>query len=193
VYHTAVWGRLVRDAGNYESCFLTAREGDQIRGLLPLLFVKSWLTGNRLVSLPFSDVCYPLADSPEVERSLLLKALSISKEKRAGYLEIRGLPAGRDDQYPFAGRAPADCQDPDHPDPESADYPAAKLPDSLGFAVEHHFLNYLVPLQEDADKVRMTFSRKSIRQTIGKSIKLGVTVRLGEGQQDVEELSHRPP
>jgi hypothetical protein len=51
--------------------------------------VESWLTGRRLVSLPFSDHCAPLADQPAdlAEVCLFLRA-QLGKE-RWKYLEIR--------------------------------------------------------------------------------------------------------
>ena len=172
--------------------------------MLPLLYVRSRLTGNRLVSLPFSDVCYPLTDGPEADRLLLERALELSREKRAGFVEIRGLPASSEAPNLEGTQSTADTRDPaDAPvqsgaetgpgdlTTEAATVPddsAAKLPEALGFAVQRHFQNYIVPLHENADKVRMTFSRKSIRQTISKSAKLGVTVRLGEGQKDLDEF-----
>ena len=194
VYHTSAWGRIIRDAGNYEPCFLTLRDGDRLRGLLPLLYVKSRLTGNRLVSLPFSDVCYPLTDGPEADCLLLERALELSREKRAGFVEIRGLPASSEARAPVKAKdpgethVPADAPVQSRPETDPGDSTEAELPESLGFAVQRHFQNYIVPLSGDADAVRMTFSRKSIRQTISKSAKLGVTVRLGEGRKDLDEF-----
>jgi lipid II:glycine glycyltransferase (peptidoglycan interpeptide bridge formation enzyme) len=51
--------------------------------------IKSWLTGSRLVSLPFSDHCEPLCDSTE-DLSFLIRYLQTSLERHSWkYLELR--------------------------------------------------------------------------------------------------------
>lgn len=56
----------------------------------------------------------------------------------------------------------------------------------LGFADQSHFATYTIPLTTDTDAVRRTFARKAVRQTISKSLKLGVTVRRVSEPADVE-------
>jgi hypothetical protein len=51
--------------------------------------VKSWLTGRRLVSVPFSDHCTPLIDSEEEFDGLLSRLRQIADQRREKYLEIR--------------------------------------------------------------------------------------------------------
>ena len=51
--------------------------------------VESWLTGRRLVSLPFSDHCEPLVDDAD-ERSILCRAADRYRaQRRWKYVEIR--------------------------------------------------------------------------------------------------------
>ena len=53
--------------------------------------VRSWLTGSRLVSLPFSDHCEPLVDTPD-DLSAISRALEEeSRHRRWRYLEMRPL------------------------------------------------------------------------------------------------------
>ena len=58
-------------------------------------------------------------------------------------------------------------------------------PAAQGFVPAAHFLNYVTPLTADADAVRRTFSKTAVRQTINKALKLGVTVRRGDGPADL--------
>jgi hypothetical protein len=62
-----------------------------LENAIVLCRVKSWLTGHRLVSLPFSDHCEPLVDSPE-DVDVLASALE-DEVRREGlnYVEIRPL------------------------------------------------------------------------------------------------------
>jgi hypothetical protein len=53
--------------------------------------VKSWLTGRRLISLPFSDHCEPLCDSPE-DLNFIVRYLQTTLERqRWKYLEVRAV------------------------------------------------------------------------------------------------------
>jgi lipid II:glycine glycyltransferase (peptidoglycan interpeptide bridge formation enzyme) len=53
--------------------------------------IDSWLTGRRLVSLPFSDHCEPLVDSPEVLQELLNSLEHESEKENFRYIQIRPL------------------------------------------------------------------------------------------------------
>ncbi len=70
----------------------TTEAGQPLANGLVLCRVSSWITGNRLVSLPFSDHCEPLlADASE-----LCDFVASLREEcarwRAGYFELRLLP-----------------------------------------------------------------------------------------------------
>jgi len=67
----------------------------RIRAGLPLFLVRSWLTGRRLVCLPFSDECWPLVASTDDASLLLGTARKILAEEGASYLEVRGWADGR--------------------------------------------------------------------------------------------------
>jgi hypothetical protein len=51
--------------------------------------IKSWLTGNRLVSLPFSDHCEPLIDNPDELYALLMHMKEQVGHEKWKYVEIR--------------------------------------------------------------------------------------------------------
>ncbi|HVX33817.1 MAG TPA: GNAT family N-acetyltransferase [Solirubrobacterales bacterium] len=60
VFHHPRWLELLQAQYGYEVSACCVRGEDGIEAALPLAHVASRLTGNRLVSLPFSDVCSPL-------------------------------------------------------------------------------------------------------------------------------------
>lgn len=63
----------------------------KILAALPVFDVKSWITGRRLVSIPYATLCDPLVSTAE-EMDLLLKAvLKLSEELKCSYVEIRTL------------------------------------------------------------------------------------------------------
>src|ERR1700691_1050981 len=58
VFHTVAWLQaLHRTYGCEPIVFSTAPPGTEIENGLVFCRVESWLTGTRLVSLPFSDHC----------------------------------------------------------------------------------------------------------------------------------------
>jgi hypothetical protein len=68
-YHSTAWLRALRDAYGYEPVtFATCETTGRLTSAIVLCGIRSWLTGKRLVSLPFSDHCDPLvADTRELE------------------------------------------------------------------------------------------------------------------------------
>lgn len=67
---------------------LIDRKGDITAGI-PLFLVKNWLTGNRLVSLPFAYYSDPLIKSKDEFDQLFAKVLEIFVREKASYLEIK--------------------------------------------------------------------------------------------------------
>ena len=78
VYHTGGWIRIVCETGGYPSlCLLHEHEG-RVTGVMPLAAVDSPLTGRRISTLPFSDVCFALADD----------ATTAQRLRRASFIEV---------------------------------------------------------------------------------------------------------
>ncbi len=61
VFHTPGWLEALCRSYGYESIgYTSSPPGEEIRNGLVFCRVDSWLTGRRMVSLPFSDHCEPL-------------------------------------------------------------------------------------------------------------------------------------
>lgn len=94
MFHTVEWLEALRRTYGYEPIVITTSPpGGDLRNGVVLCRVNSWLTGRRLVSLPFSDHCDVLVDDDE-EASVLLSALEdcLCREKLR-YIELRPLRA----------------------------------------------------------------------------------------------------
>jgi CelD/BcsL family acetyltransferase involved in cellulose biosynthesis len=89
-FHTANWLRALLAVYGYEPVVLTTcPPRARLTNGLVFCRVSSWLTGRRLVSLPFSDHCDPLVDrSDEFDEILLQLRRSVDNGKWK-YLEIR--------------------------------------------------------------------------------------------------------
>jgi len=88
VYHTTEWRDTLLSTYGYEPLYLAHMEGGVIKGVLPMMYLKSWLTGKRLVSLPFSNACGP-AGRAESTEPLIERAFEIYRERGASTMEIR--------------------------------------------------------------------------------------------------------
>lgn len=89
-YHLRTWGDVISRSFGHETIFLGVRSGaGEIRGILPLVHMKSRIFGNFLVSVPFFNYGGLLCDDDGSARLLLEEAGSIAKERRAAYVELR--------------------------------------------------------------------------------------------------------
>ena len=61
----------------------------QTTGFLPLCSIQSSLTGQRLVTLPFSDYCPLLASDDNAANQLITQAISLAQQQKVRYLELR--------------------------------------------------------------------------------------------------------
>lgn len=90
VFHCTAWLSSLRLVYGYEPVVLTTcpPHSDLTNGLV-LCRIKSWLTGWRFVSLPFSDHCEALVSSPEQLDDMLLYLKEELGKGKWQYLEIR--------------------------------------------------------------------------------------------------------
>jgi len=90
VFHSTNWLRALQIAYGYDPAVITTcpRETALTNGLV-FCRVKSWLTGRRFVSLPFSDHCEPLASSSAELDDLLFHARQHVDVEKWKYIEIR--------------------------------------------------------------------------------------------------------
>ncbi|HEX5133738.1 MAG TPA: GNAT family N-acetyltransferase [Candidatus Krumholzibacteria bacterium] len=152
VYHTSQWIRIVCEIGRYPSLCLLHEHDGKVTGVLPLVAVESRLTGNRVSTLPFSDVCFALTDDAGTARALTAEARAMRAKRGAAFYEMRGLPALRDGSDATAE----------------------------GFVASGHFYNYVLPLQADEEALLRSFSKKSVRYMINKGERGPLSFRRGD-------------
>ena len=90
VFHCPKWLRALRAVYGYEPFVVTTcPPGVCLTNALVLCRIKSWLTGRRLVSLPFSDHCEPLVNDLDELDKLLLHLKQTVDQGAWRYVEIR--------------------------------------------------------------------------------------------------------
>jgi CelD/BcsL family acetyltransferase involved in cellulose biosynthesis len=92
VFHSREWLEALQKTYGYTPLvYTTSRPGSDLRDGLALCEIESWMTGRRLVSLPFSDHCEPLVDDPHVLMGMLTALQGRLRDERWRYLELRPL------------------------------------------------------------------------------------------------------
>jgi FemAB-related protein (PEP-CTERM system-associated) len=92
--HLFAWRDVVRDVFRQQPYFLAARDdsGD-VRGVLPLVRLKSLLFGDFLVSMPYVNYGGALADSAAIEQGLIGEAVSQARKLGVSHIELRHVDA----------------------------------------------------------------------------------------------------
>jgi len=97
-YHEWAWRTVFARAFGVEAIYLSARRDGRIVGVLPTVFLDSWLFGRSLISLPYLNYGGVLADDGAAERALFDSALDLAREKRCRHLELRHVDRHFDDR-----------------------------------------------------------------------------------------------
>jgi hypothetical protein len=89
VFHTPQWlGALHKTYGYIPKAFTTSPPGSPLENGIVFSQVDSWLTGSRLVSLPFSDHCEPLVrDADDLQN--VISGMRERASRAPKYIEIR--------------------------------------------------------------------------------------------------------
>lgn len=90
IFHTTAWLKALQQTYGYEPrVFTTSPPGSELQDGLVLCLVESWLTGRRLVSVPFSDHCEPLIDNTAGEADLFSAVEQQLRQENLRYMEFR--------------------------------------------------------------------------------------------------------
>ncbi|MCK5099331.1 MAG: FemAB family PEP-CTERM system-associated protein [Desulfobacteraceae bacterium] len=107
LYHLSGWKNVIEKTYGHKTYYLIAfrylkdkaRDFNKIEcdrvceksivGILPLVHMKHFLFGNKLVSIPFFDMGGILAQDKDVENALLLEAITLGKKLKADNIELR--------------------------------------------------------------------------------------------------------
>jgi len=93
IFHTPQWLEALRRTYGFDPVALTdAAPGTRLNNALLFCRVNSWMTGRRLVSLPFSDHCEPLVDGPDTLAWMLDTVTSLAG-REGRYVELRPVRA----------------------------------------------------------------------------------------------------
>lgn len=91
IYHLSEWRKIIENAYGHKSFYLLAEEDGKIKGILPLISIRSKFFGSKLVSLPFLYCAGICSSSSYASEKLIEEAKNIANSIGCNYLELRGL------------------------------------------------------------------------------------------------------
>lgn len=89
-YHDLGWKRVIERTFRHRTFYLFCEDrGGHVKGVLPMVQLRSVLFGNFLVSLPYVNYGGSCADGADVRRELLGHAVELASQRGASHLELR--------------------------------------------------------------------------------------------------------
>jgi CelD/BcsL family acetyltransferase involved in cellulose biosynthesis len=90
VFHSIAWLKALQRTYGYDPiAFTTSPPRERLKNGIIFCRVASWMTGRRLVSLPFSDHCEPLVHSVSDEKLILNASEESLRQESLRYVEVR--------------------------------------------------------------------------------------------------------
>ncbi len=159
VFHTTGWLEAVRRTYGYNPVvFTTSPPTDELRNGLLFCRIRTWLTGSRMVSLPFSDYCEPLCDSAEF--NVLVRYLQSALDHQDWkYLEIRLIDG---------------C--------------LSRGAEAAGFRIKDKHLLHRVDLQSSLADLLRTFHEDSVQRRVRHAERAGLVERIGRSERLLKDF-----
>lgn len=88
-FHRVGWKRVIERSFGHDCHYLVAESGGAVRGILPLVHVKSRLFGNALISNAFCVYGGPVATDETTRGALVRRAEGLADDLGVDYLEFR--------------------------------------------------------------------------------------------------------
>src|SRR5262249_16609597 len=155
VFHTREWLKALQMTYGYSPVVFTTSSPDcDLADGIVCCEIDSWVTGRRLVSLPFSDHCKPLCKSPLGLEFLLAHLQQESKRKAWKYFEFR--PA---------------CEE------------FGAVAKSKDFADASKYYLHLLDLAADCKALFESFDRDSVQRRIQHAERVGLVERCGNSDE----------
>jgi lipid II:glycine glycyltransferase (peptidoglycan interpeptide bridge formation enzyme) len=89
-FHSTAWAKVLCKTYGHEPVYLRFSERGELVALVPIVDVRSPLTGRRGVCLPFTDFCGPLMFGESGLLFVMAKLSELARERKWKYFEFRG-------------------------------------------------------------------------------------------------------
>ena len=89
-FQSSLWAKVLCASYHYNSHYFADIAPYEIKALIPMMEINSWITGRRGVSLPFSDECEPLCTDSDLFLKLFHEAKIFGSKRSWQFFEFRG-------------------------------------------------------------------------------------------------------
>jgi Acetyltransferase (GNAT) domain len=89
-FHSTGWARVLSATYGHRPFYIRILSEGKTAALVPLMEVRSWLTGSRGVCLPFTDYCPPLVFEPLAAPAIFDTLNALARDRKWRYFELRG-------------------------------------------------------------------------------------------------------
>lgn len=89
IFHSSNWAKVLRQSYRYCPVYFCTVANDHFGTLIPLMEVRSFLTGRRGVSLPFTDYCPPIVEDNHQLSHALAHITEYGRKARWKFIEFR--------------------------------------------------------------------------------------------------------
>lgn len=160
IFHSAGWLNALRCTYGYEPVVFTTSPPDrELKNGIACCEVNSWITGRRLVSLPFSDHCEPLFTSTE-DLIFFIQALKTQLKMRGWrYFEVRPIYST-----------------------------LSELEGAAGFSPVRKYFLHVLDLSGNVEELFGRLDKDSVQRRVRHAERVGVTESLGSSEKLLKEF-----
>ena len=160
VFHTVAWLQTLRRTYGYEPvAFTTSPPTGELNNGLVFCRINSWLTGRRLVSLPFSDHCEPLCDSAEHVDFLIRYLQAALDHEEWKYIEVR--PINKN---------------------------LGQTGEGIGYQAAAAYFLHTLDLRPDLDELFRSLDKDSVQRRIQRAERAGLVEKCGRSEELLKEF-----
>jgi hypothetical protein len=153
-FHQRGWIEALQRTYGYEPIvFTTSSPSADLKNGILFCHINSWLTGHRLVSLPFSDHCEPLCDSIDEMETLIHQSQDYVKSRRWRYLELRPM----DEQF-------------------------GEVASAMGLAPAGRYFLHIIDLRPTLEAIFRGFNKDSVQRRVTRADRAGLVEKSGNSE-----------
>ncbi len=89
-FHSTAWSKVLSDSYCYTPCYFISYDNGKMSSIVPMMDIKSVLSGHRGVSLPFTDYCNPLVSESIEFHEIFDRIVKYAKNNDWRFVELRG-------------------------------------------------------------------------------------------------------
>lgn len=89
IFHSSQWAELLSGSYGYNPCYFVVEKEGVITAVFPMMIINSFITGRRIVSLPYTDFCKPLFTEKISFNFLFDEIINFGKKENLNFIEFK--------------------------------------------------------------------------------------------------------